>query len=216
MDRMPISPTTRSPSPGCATSRMRCAPLPAQLADPPEPVRARLARAWRRRPVAIAWAASLVAVGILVGVTVYGAAAVRPVSPVTGATQVASLTERDRTAPEWLDDWWGGDDSDVTAYEFRGLTAVRAEFGLFSQGSDCLTLVQSDGVGDDGSIEGNIYSGCRAGAFPAVVQFTIDSSSPEAIQAEFGLGTAVQFVLDGDTIGVFVDASAQEADTGSD
>gem|GEM_PF-3781066 len=169
------------------------------------PVRERLARAWRRRPVAIAWAASLVAVAVVVAGATYGVAAIRPISPATGAPQIATLGAGDESDAPWVDRWWGGDGS-ATAYDFHGLTVIQSPVGVFTDGTDCLSVVSTSAVSDDGtSIEGQMYYGCAAGVFPAVAQFTISETSPDELQEAFGLGTSLQFVVAPEGVGVFAD-----------
>ncbi|MGB4779244.1 hypothetical protein [Microbacterium sp.] len=168
------------------------------------PVRERLTRAWRRRPVAIAWVCSLVAVAAVVAVATYAVAGIRPVSPATGAPQVATLDDRNLSDAAWLDGWWGGGVEGASAYAFHGVTVVHTPRGMFSDGTECLTIIPTDGVSEDGSsIDGPMYYGCAAGPFPAVAQLTIDENAPEELRDEFGEGTALQFVLDGDVVGVF-------------
>ncbi len=172
---------------------------------PPVPVRERLARAWRRRPVAIAWTGSLVVVAAVVAAATYGVAAVRPISPATGATQIATLDDGDESDAAWLDGWWGAG-SAATAYDFHGLIVIHSPVGVFTNGTDCLTVVPAGAVSQDGTtIEGQMYYGCAAGAFPAVAQFTISETSPDELQEAFGLGTSLQFVLAPEGVGVFAD-----------
>ena len=169
------------------------------------PVRERLARAWRRRPVAIAWTGSLVVVAAVVAAATYGVAAVRPISPATGATQIATLDDGDESDAAWLDGWWGAG-SAATAYDFHGLIVIHSPVGVFTNGTDCLTVVPAGAVSQDGSsIKGQMYYGCAAGAFPAVAQFTISETSPDELQEAFGLGTSLQFVLAPEGVGVFAD-----------
>ena len=172
---------------------------------PPVPVRERLSRAWRRRPVAIAWTGSLVVVAAVVAAATYGVAAVRPISPATGATQIATLDDGDESDAAWLDGWWGAG-SAATAYDFHGLIVIHSPVGVFTNGTDCLTVVPAGAVSEDGTtIEGQMYYGCAAGAFPAVAQFTISETSPDELQEAFGLGTSLQFVLAPEGVGVFAD-----------
>ena len=92
-------------------------------------------------------------------------------------------------------------------FSFEGLTVARTPWSMFGQGDDdCLFVVADQRIGDDGSIRGPIYTGCRAGSFPATAEFLVGIDSPQQLRDRFGDGTALQFVLDGDVVGVFVGA----------
>ena len=54
------------------------------------------------------------------------------------------------------------------------------------------------------SISGLAYSACRLGAFPATVEMVVDSNAPEELRAAYP-DSALQFVKQGDQIGVFLD-----------
>jgi hypothetical protein len=51
-----------------------------------------------------------------------------------------------------------------------------------------------------------VYSGCRVGDFPATVQFSIGSNAPQELRDRYPDGSSLQFVFDGDRIGVFLDS----------
>ena len=160
------------------------------------------------RPIAtrwiLAWAASVAAVAIVVGGLVFGLAAMPPVPTASGARQVETLTQPVE-AGEWLKRWAGGES--VRVFSFEGLTVARTPWSMFGQGDDdCLFVVADQRIGDDGSINGPIYTGCRAGSFPATAEFLVGIDSPQQLRDRFGDGTALQFVLDGDVVGVFVGA----------
>lgn len=163
----------------------------------------------RPRPVParwiVAWAASIVLVGVVVGAVVFGLASVPPVATAAGR-QIATLTERVDAPPE-IASWVPG--GVETGYRFEGLIIVPTPIGVgpFGFGSDCLLVAPADGFQSDGSVRGETFWSCRAGGFPASVQFVVSSSSPEALRARFALGTALMFVLDGDRVGVFTDLS---------
>jgi len=92
----------------------------------------------------------------------------------------ADLARHESDAP-WVDRWWGGDGS-ATAYDFHGLTVIQSPIGVFTDGTDCLSVVPTSAVSEDGtSVEGQMYYGCAAGVFPAVAQFTISETSPDEL-----------------------------------
>jgi len=170
--------------------------------SPPAP----LVRA--HRPIAVgwivAWAASILVVALVVGGMVFGLASIRPVSTETGATQVASLTEA-VDGPEWLRQWFP-QGADELAFRYHGLIVARMPGGMYAGGADsqCLFVADEEAYNEaDQSFTGQIFQGCGVGAFPATVQFVIDTTSTEQLRDVFPDGTALQFVLVGDTVGVF-------------
>jgi hypothetical protein len=50
-----------------------------------------------------------------------------------------------------------------------------------------------------------VYGGCGAGVFPATVEFVVAEGMPDAFVEQFPIGTSVQFVFDGENVGVFAD-----------
>lgn len=170
----------------------------------------------RPRPVAarwlLAWAASVVAVAVGVGALVFALASVPPVPAApaaTGARQIATLTAR-VPVPEQISSWVRG--ADPSGFPFEGLILVPTPVGVgvFGRGSDCLLLGPLDGFQADGTVQGDVFYSCRAGGFPAAIQFAVSSSSPEPLRERFPLGTALQFVLDGDRVGVFVSGAEED------
>jgi len=188
-----------------------------QTAEPDEPVpdgpadhtgepRRRLSWAVR-----LLWAASIVAsAGIATAIT-YGLLAMSPVSASSGAPQVATL----HPAPlvEVPSGWFGAGPSS-RAWEFHGLTLFETSNGLFggAGAGDCFAVVTSAAIPEEletnqdssWSISGLAYSACRLGAFPATVELVVDSNAPEELRAAYP-DSALQFVKQGDQIGVFWD-----------
>ncbi|MBN9213206.1 MULTISPECIES: spermidine/putrescine ABC transporter permease [unclassified Microbacterium] len=157
----------------------------------------------------IAWAASVLVVAVGVGSLVFALAlaSIRPVSTATGAQQVATLSEP-IDPPRWAMDWFGQTDPPVV-YSYRGLVVMPTPTGVFSDGEHCIFVAPWNGIDEStGAINGPIYSACAAGAFPATVQFVIDDSAPDDLRSEFPDGTALQFVLRDDVVGVFVSEAA--------
>lgn len=154
------------------------------------------------------WVLSVVVAATVAAGVTYAITSMAPVSVSSGAEQIATLE------PDTLVDvpaGWFGAGLSSAAYEYYGLTLFEAAGGFSSagNGTDCFTIVATDQLpADDAdtnswSMNGPIYSGCRVGVFPATVQFAIDSNSPEELRARFPDGSALQFVRDGDRIGVF-------------
>jgi hypothetical protein len=136
-----------------------------------------------------------------------------PVRVSAGAPQVATLEPS--LALEVPPQWFGAA-PDAAVYEFYGLTLFESEYspnsGILGGENSCFSVVNSDQVpatedfdASSWSLDGQIYSDCSMGAFPATVEVPIDGDSPDSLRARYPEGTAVQFVLDGDRIGVFLD-----------
>ncbi len=190
----------------------------AHLSEPPA-----VAAPTSPRPIStawiVAWAASVLVVALVVGGMVFALASIRPVSAATGATQVASLTDpAELSDTPWVRQWFGGvvGAGRVTGNQFAGLIVAQTPEGMMGpeSGSDCLVVMAADAYHEvDQSFQGQIYSACRAGAFPASVQFVVDGGSPPELKDRFGVGTALSFVLDGETVGVFADDGPTPAPT---
>lgn len=180
---------------------------------PAEPAEPKTAPPHAARPIPrgwlIAWAASIALVGVITGAIVFSVASIRPVSPVTGAVQVATLDEPTTDESiDWLPQWFGSR-SRAIAFEYLGLVAVRVPQGFYDDDQPCLMVGDITNFTRDGdsiSYEGRTYTGCGAGPFPATVQFVVDDQSPAELRAHYPDGTALSFVLDGDVVGVFMAA----------
>jgi hypothetical protein len=161
------------------------------------------------------WIIAVVAAAALAAGATAAVTWVIPVPISAGAPQVASLEPSPglEVPPQWF-----GAAPDAAVFEFYGLTLFESEYapnvGAFEGEDRCFAVVNSDQVPEvedfDSSswgFEGQIYSDCSVGAFPATVEVPIDAESPDSLRARYPEGTAVQFVLDGDRIGVFLDNS---------
>jgi hypothetical protein len=128
-----------------------------------------------------------------------------------GAVQVARLTvDQGYDLPPFFSGFEG---DGVNAYTpFHGLRAV-TNARIFSpaaaNGSTCLTVyAESDVTDSPDSFSGPLFGGCGAGAFPAIVQFSVDVEQlPEDLVAAFPESTGLQFVYDSehDEVVVFAD-----------
>lgn len=186
---------------------------PEDLEAPPESS-SRPRRRDRKRSTAslplrtrVLWALSVVASGALAVAITYALVSVSPVSASSGARQIATLK------PSALADipagWFGAGPSSVT-WEFYGLTLFETTGGYSAVGSECFTAIATEQLPkpdtdpNSWSINGFASSGCRIRDFPATVQMTVDSNAPEDMRAKFPERSALQFVRDGDRIGVFL------------
>ncbi|MFC0198622.1 hypothetical protein ACFFIR_17260, partial [Microbacterium arthrosphaerae] len=180
--------------------------LPPADATSATPARARL-----RPRTRVLWALSVVAAAALAAGATYALTSMAPVSASSGAPQIATL-EPDSliTVPAG---WFGAGPSS-RAFEFYGLTLFETSGGFSPGGSgtDCFTVMATEDLPEPGadtsswSTQGAVYYGCGVGAFPATVQFAVDSNAPEALRARFTDDSALQFVFDGDRVGVFLDS----------
>ena len=160
------------------------------------------------RTVAVLWALSVVAAAALAAGVTYAATWMAPVSTSSGAPQIATLESTSLTD---VPAGWFGAGPSSRAFEFYGLTLFESAQGYGVAGSDCFTVLATEQIPpevDDAngwSINTPVYSGCRVGDFPAAVQFSIDSNAPQELRDRYPDGTSLQFVFDGDRIGVFLD-----------
>ncbi|MFE5408368.1 hypothetical protein [Microbacterium sp. NPDC056569] len=146
---------------------------------------------WRRLPVL--WAASLIA-AMMVG------AALTLLVQSMEAGKVGVL-QVDPDA-EWPRDVWGGPTEDSRAFEsFYGLS-VLSQPQLTGDGSQAPVpcLIVFSGVGDNPSYLGG---SCGAGSFPAEAALVVGTRAPSELRDRFSVGTALQFVLDGEQVHVY-------------
>lgn len=163
----------------------------------------------RSRRVFSAWALTIaVAAGASSAVTAAGMDIV-PVSRSAGVPQIATLAPDEGRA---LPGAFGPVSSEARAYpDFYGMTAFvsYAQFGPEGERNACIFLVPTatlDELEQGGYSAGFSESGCGAGVFPATLQFVVNSLEPAEFVARFPPGSSVQFVFDGENLGVFSDA----------
>ena len=165
-------------------------------------------RRHRRRTL---WIAAATAAALAAGIT-YAVVSFAPVSASSGAPQISTLAPTNA-----IDVPVGfiGAVEDSPVFEFHGMTLfVGGGFGgAAAPGAACLLALDTTQIpaaadfdSSGWSIDGNVYSGCGVGAFPATVEVPLTSEAPGDLTAAFPDGTALQFVLDGDRIGVFLDS----------
>lgn len=132
---------------------------------------------------------------------------VAPVVTSSGARQVATLEQSGQPVPGFFKSAGEG----TRVYEFRGMTIVRTEGSFYGTAGECIMAYPSLNASDSGdAITGPTYYGCRAGDFPASVQFTVNTDAPAELRDSVGDGNGVQFVLDGDVVGVFVSEASSD------
>lgn len=172
------------------------------------PARRPLLRSRRR-----VWVA---AVGIAAALAVTSAATAAGVSftavdRTSGIAQTDALTA-DPDAELGTAGYLGFDPSQTRGYaDYYGLTVFQGRTQIDSEGNDaeCLVVLDTENLrdGEGGRAGTGVRTGaCGAGPFPASVEFIVTTSFPEAFRARYPVGSAVQFVLDGDDVGVFAAA----------
>ncbi|QIG38493.1 hypothetical protein G5T42_02520 [Microbacterium sp. 4R-513] len=171
----------------------------------PDPPRSRRLRWW----VPSLWFASLVVVAVLAGVwtltttlTIF-----TPIQRDADGHQVAVLeVDPDFVMPQIFGTTSPGY---VGFHEFYGLTVVATPgswVGGYDNDGKCLLLVRTTDIDDDHQVvNGPIFNGCSAGSFPATVELVVSRELPDEVRERFPEGSALQFVLDGDRVGVFSD-----------
>lgn len=164
----------------------------------------------RRRHVAL-WIASLVATAVAASALTWGIAEITPVATSSGAPQIATLEPVGESGA--YSQMFAGDE-DSPMFEFFGLSLFSGAgwMGDPESSAVCINALGTEGLPPTEAIEsgswglgGPVYAGCGAGAFPASVTISLDSQVPDQLRAEFPDATAIQFVLDGDRVGVFLD-----------
>lgn len=154
------------------------------------------------------WAISLAVVTALASAATALTLTFVPVSTSVGAPQVGTLEpDPDTDIPAIFGQRTGAE----RAFEdFYGVTAFVgfAQVDASENRSPCIYLLDSSELTqrEAQGISGNfVYGGCGAGIFPATVEFVVAEGMPDAFVAQFPIGTSVQFVFDGENVGVFAD-----------
>ncbi|HZU94425.1 MAG TPA: hypothetical protein VFF85_12435 [Microbacterium sp.] len=163
------------------------------------------------------WLASIVITAVAAAAITYTVVSCAPVTVSAGAPQIATLTPS--PVSEFPTGFFGTTE-DTPVWEFHGLTLFLGMGGINSGAGDrCLNafdtaqLPTADDVASGSygyGYGGASYTACEAGVFPATIVVPLDGPpgdvTPEALRTHFPEGKALQFVLDGDRIGVFLDS----------
>ncbi|MGA7149614.1 MAG: hypothetical protein WBX17_14145 [Microbacterium sp.] len=162
------------------------------------------------RGVKILWALSVAASAAAAAAITFGLTYIAPVNVSSGAEQIATL---EPAATIELPTGWMGAGPSSRVYEFYGLTLFETTGGFYGpMGTDCFAAVvtesipEADSATDNWSYDGMMYSDCRMGDFPAAVEVPVGSGSPADVRSQFPEDSVLQFVMDGDRIGVFLDS----------
>ncbi|WP_337001978.1 hypothetical protein [Microbacterium sp. LB12] len=187
--------------------------VPEATSDEPAPRRPLWPASFGSRVV---WAAAIAASAAIASAITYGLVSVTPVAASAGAPQIATLEPLPGAA---IPPGWMGAGPSSAVFEFYGLTLVETSSGYsygFGGGTNCFLVIATSAVPDRDdydsssgwSIEGPVYSGCAVGVFPSTVEMPIDSNAPKELTTRFPSGGALQFVFDGDSVGVFLDGES--------
>lgn len=167
------------------------------------------------RKHAVLWVASVVASAAVAALVTFAVTSLQTVSTSSGAPQVDTL----RLTPEGaIPPSWFGAGSDVASAEFAGLTIFETP-GWTSESGDrvsdnrCLSVARTSDLPEEGEDEGDSYVGgpiygtCGVASFPTALAMPFSDELPDELMERYPSGVAIQFVLDGDRVGVFVDSS---------
>ena len=176
--------------PAAAATVASAASRDPSLADDGDPAghgTASRSRWWRRRP-RLLWAASVVA-GVLVGVGLTLAV------QAAGAGRVATL-DVDADG-EWPDEFFGARPPDARVFDdFHGLTVLTfREPSQPGNSQTCLYIVTAPNAFGGGT--------CGADAFGTAASLEVGPDSPDELNDRFPRGTALQFVLEGESVQVY-------------
>lgn len=195
---------TLDPEPEVERARSSQAPTSAPASDDSDETPS-VSRLDRRRPFASALRTSWVAVGVACLATAAVTIGAVAWTQGTADPRVVATIGIDESG-EWPAALGERQDGSAVFEDYLGITFVRNPQWTASDrsGEDCLLATRADLLASSDSF-GGFQVGCSAGAFPAVVQFTVDSNAPDALQAEHPAGTALQFTLRGDAVEVRAD-----------
>lgn len=187
------------------------APEPSVPPDSGAAAQASGERTRRRRKML--WIASVVASSALAASVTYALTWITPVSASSGAPQIDSLEPS--VAVEVPAGWFGADKNSVV-FDYYGVTLFtgRSDYSApNASDAECLFVVRTDQVPAEEDFDptswgfdGEMYSDCGVSIFPAAVEIPLGNKVPEELSARFPSGRSLQFVLDGDRVGVFLDS----------
>nr|WP_201470715.1 hypothetical protein [Microbacterium hydrocarbonoxydans] len=172
----------------------------------------------RTRRRATWWAASVVGSAALAAVVTFTLTSTPAVSASSGAPQIETL--RLTAASDRIPVGWFGAEDDTIAADYLGFTVftIPGWYEVRDEGDDasnCIAVVKTSQIPpvdrfdqNDWSYGGDVYSGCGIGVFPATVEIPIRGGAPEEFLAGHPEADALQLVLDGDRVGVFLDSGS--------
>ncbi len=183
------------------------------LAPKQEPAE-KLAAWFTVRTTRILWVVAIVAAAVMSAAVTFALVKVTPVASSSGAPQITTL---DATSTREIPAGWMGVGTELRRVRLlragsrgergRGTSTVPSErtaspVARWDQVPDKDDFDSSSGW----SYDGPTYTGCAVGTFPATVEVPFDSNVPKELSERFPSATALQFVYDGERVGVFLDS----------
>lgn len=177
----------------------------------------RVHRSWRGpgRMMLALWAVSVATSAAIAAAATFSVVGILPVAVVNDAPQIATLEPNPAiTVPVGF----SGAGASSVAYDFYGLTLFETSWnmsGVGGVGGDCFVAVLTSDIPEKENVQGGYtmsgpsYGGCRVGNFPATVTMAVDSAAPPELRTQFPNGV-LQFIKDGDRIGVFLGDSLRD------
>lgn len=161
------------------------------------------------------WAVSVATSAAIAAAATFSVVGILPVVVVNDAPQIATLEPNSAiTVPVGF----SGAGASSVVYEFYGLTLFETSWnmsGVGGIGGDCFVAVLTSDIPEEENVQGGYtmsgpsYGGCRVGNFPATVTMAVDSAAPPELRTQFPNGV-LQFIKDGDRIGVFLGDSLRD------
>ncbi|MDQ1175515.1 hypothetical protein QE416_000251 [Microbacterium sp. SORGH_AS 421] len=207
-DRLPTAPRTPPAPPAGSSAAAASAQHDEEDETDEEEIRRERPPLVRSKRRLWAWAISLAVVAALASAATAMSVSFVPVTATARAPQVDTLVpDPDSSAPAVFGERTGAERGYENYYGVAAFTG-RAPTDATDNRNPCLYLLDADEVDTDDTrgFRGNfVYGGCGAGVFPATVQFVVADGMPDAFIQRFPIGTSVQFVFDGENVGVFSD-----------
>lgn len=183
------NPAGDAPDPARASDS---APAPAAQPAPAEPAATAirpLTRLFTAPGLGLLWVVSLVAAALVSS----GVTLVISQQDPRLVTTLAAMPD----AP-WPEQFPGSNYGGAEVFEpFEGLTMVSMPWGVDGPRRDAMCLYMV------GTTPLQPTMMCSVGSFPATTVIPVDRTAPEGLRARFALGTALQFVLQGDRVLVY-------------
>lgn len=208
-DAKPVEPVEVTPD-GTSGTAPTSQPTPPEVALPERAPDVIAAPPWRLAPgFKLLWVFTVVAAALIAASITWTVAYLAPVAVSSGAEQIATLTpSRNIDIPAG---WFGAGASSLT-FEYSGLVLFETSYSINgSGGENCFAIAAKEQLPESTddpngwSMNGGFWTACGVGAFPATAELSINSSVPGELRSQFPDGSALQFVLDGDRVGVFLD-----------
>ncbi|WP_144875610.1 hypothetical protein [Microbacterium sp. 1.5R] len=142
-------------------------------------------------------------------VAIAAAASASVAASVTAAARPAEPGVVDTIGVDQDGVWWDslGEQTagSVLFEDYFGVTFVRNEGWTEIDDQRCLMALSTKMLDSAGGSIMGLGMGCSAGAFPASLQFTVASGSPDSLRDRYPDGTSLKFTLRGDTVEVRAD-----------